>query len=108
MGFGAALLFTVFLTPLQFWQLSRMQDRLDDHDGSIPLSWVFDWDLEDDADDDSRRGLESDSSTGVRICKSCGHVSSDPEERFCSRCGGALDSTGATELPASLRPEVTG
>src|SRR5690348_6177583 len=46
-----AIILTLIMLPLQLWQLSRLQDRLDDYGGSIPLGWAFDWDLEDDKAD---------------------------------------------------------
>lgn len=89
---GMAILATLFLTalviPLQFWQLSRLQDRLDDYDGSIPRGWAFDWDLVDDGEDDALffKG-DATNYNATQVCPNCGHLTSDIDATFCSRCG---------------------
>jgi hypothetical protein len=91
LAIGATVFLTIILIPLQFWQLSRLQSRLDDHDGSIPLGWAFDWDLEDDeSDGDSGTADSTGPQPTLRTCSNCGHASFDPEERFCPRCGTSL------------------
>jgi hypothetical protein len=80
---GWTVIFTLIIAPLQLWQLRRMKSRLDDHGGSIPLGWAFDWDLEDDSEDDvdpsdlgfDGEGLES----GRQIVAQLDH--DDPQAR---------------------------
>ncbi len=107
---GFAVFFTVLIVPLQLWQLSRLQNRLDDYGGSIPLGWAFDWDLvDDDSDDETPSGPEAPTLSGPspqvpptgppsregesgRLCGKCGEVSWVQGERFCPYCGASLDS----------------
>ena len=110
---GFAIFLTLVIVPLQFWQLSRLQSRLDDYGGSIPMGWAFDWDLEDDSldDDEDDSGGTSDpsgpasaaplpdpqpqspnreSDTGT-ICGVCGKASWVEGERYCPYCGATLN-----------------
>ena len=95
---GLTVLLTVILVPMQFWQLSRIQDRLDDYGGHIPLSWAFDWDLEDDTSTEAdnapigaRDPIGGIAPTNARReCHGCGRPSTDPSELFCPRCGGRV------------------
>jgi hypothetical protein len=115
-----AIVLALVLTPLQFWQLSRLQSRLDDHDGSIPLGWAFDWDLEDDSKSGvwgfapaptsisgpaptptvSKSASAPAASTSAPapaaspgasgFCDSCGRASFVQASLFCPYCGSAL------------------
>ena len=113
-AFGLSVFMTLIIVPLQFWKLSRLQSRLDDHDGSIPMGWAFDWDLEDDETDDDSPLFSSPTvataptpaetvwtpknsaeaapgrSETTRICPSCGASSDVSGERFCPFCGTSM------------------
>ncbi len=108
---GISVFFTILIIPLQLWQLSRLQSRLDDYGGSIPLGWAFDFDLvDDDSDDDAPPESETPPLPGPspqvsptnptsreaesgRLCSNCGEVSWVQGERFCPYCGASLDTS---------------
>lgn len=91
----ASVLLALLLVPLQFWRFSQLQDRLDEHDGRIPLWGAYFEDLEDDGVN-SAVGRRSGSlappepPVSPHYCLSCGRWTEDPEARICSSCGASL------------------
>lgn len=134
----AVVFFVIFLLigiPVMLWSFSRMQDRLDDFGGAVPLSYVFDWDLEDDGDDaddpkplfpnlpdlapgwsPAAASVTADAGAAAVVppgsspfvaCPKCGTVEPSAGTVYCRHCGATLDPArgSAVSRTAAASPQ---
>lgn len=116
-GVIVGALFTLLMAPYLRWSLSGAQARLDQHHGSIPLSWIFDWKLVDDQrpsshtqtssliegtpipepSDPSETLPQSAEAAGWSLgpeicCPACGEMQPRVAALFCRHCGASLQT----------------
>jgi hypothetical protein len=85
-----ALVLTLLVVPFQFLQFRLLQNRLDENEGSLPMSLLFDWELEDDSDEEDATSDEDSAAFKPRRCASCGLENGDAKAFRCAHCGAFL------------------